>query len=620
MSVINNNWFNSNSTKRYPIDDAATGESDEGFELPNDIIVDLRIRFPDSLCKFASIGSINCTSKIVTVTFLGCTRYPLETGEDDPYDQFKPLAVVSIPKPVIAGVPYSLTAITKGVVGWIVFGEGIEKPFAARFSKASQSIIAPRASMTYKLPGVTSISVNNETALLKKDVLLSPVGDLDIVRGQRYVKGVGTVDALIFKLKSQTSTENLYKKYIGKCQGRPESESCNKISVEYLNNIQPDCYGNINLVFSRNQITSTTLVNSDLKGIAVEMPLGMAEACIRNDFLPDESGKLPNEYADECADISAAEGDQDAVAETGSNVDINPALNSEVIEPTMLPYADNLIKPIYSTAVPSHFEVVNGSYQFVATAFNRGFPLGNESSGLAVVSTGSRFTSVWNDPATDSHTYQKNYPYESGIGVRASVTFVFSTGSTTGAAGVILDYSTIYSEACSKYVKSYLIGVFNFSSKCLEVYRWDGLDWISSGRSAPVPNIKAGVWYSLDFQKDTSYNLPDNKAYYRLRMFLANEYWPIPTEPAISSSSEYLHVSSSESSQSTYVNSSSGSSDYPEYVAPVVTPIPGYSADIDLYAIASINLQLLELSDSGCLVGFGTVGSGSVVFSHFFVS
>ena len=103
-------------------------------------------------------------------------------------------------------------------------------------------------------------------------------------------------------------------------------------------------------------------------------------------------------------------------------------------------------------------------------------------------------------------------------------------------------------------------------------------------------------------------------------MFLANEYWPIPTEPAISSSSEYLHVSSSESSQSTYVNSSSGSSDYPEYVAPVVTPIPGYSADIDLYAIASINLQLLELSDSGCLVGFGTVGSGSVVFSHFFVS
>ena len=620
MAVINNNWFNSNSTKRYPVDDAATGESDEGFELPTDLIVDLRIRFPDSLCMFASIGSINCTAKIVTVTFLGCARYPLETGEEDPYDQFKPLAVVSVPKPIVAGVPYSLTAITKGVVGWIVFGEGIEKTFSARFSKASQSIIAPRAAMTYRLAGVTSISVNNETTLLNKDVLLKPIGDLDIVHGQRYVKGVGTVEALIFKLKSQTSTENLYKKYIGKCQGRPESESCNKISVEYLNNIQPDCYGNINLVFSRNQITSTTIVNSDLKGIAVEMPLGMAEACVKNDFLPDDSGKLPNEYADECADVAASEGDQDAIAETGNTVNINPTLNSEVIAPTMLPYADNLIKPIYSTSVPSHFEVVNGSYQFVDTAFNRGFPLGKEGSGLAVVSKGSRFTSVWNDPATDSHTYQRNYPYEAGVGVRASVTFVFSSGATTGSAGVILDYCTVYSEACSKYVKTYVIGVFNFSSKCLEVYRWDGLSWISSGKSAPVINVKSGVWYSLDFQKDTSYNLPNDKAYYRLRMFLANEYWPIPANTTYSSSSEYLNVSSSQSSQSSYSESSSGSSDYPEYIAPVVTPIPGYSADIDLYVIASINLQLSNYEDSECLVGFGTVGSGSVVFSHFFVS
>jgi hypothetical protein len=620
MAVINNNWFNSNSTKRYPIDDIATGESDEGFELPNDLIVDLRIRFPDSLCTFASVGSINCTAKIVTVTFLGCSRYPLETGEEDPYDQFKPLAVVSIPKPVTSGIPYSLTPITKGVVGWIVFGEGIEKPFAARFSKASQSIIAPRAAMTYKLPGVTSISVNNETTLLKKDVLLKPIGDLDIVKGQRYVKGVGTVDALIFKLKSQTSTENLYKKYIGKCQGRPESESCNKISVEYLNNIQPDCAGNINLVFSRSQITSTTLVNSDLKGIAVEMPLGMAEACVRNDFLPDDSGKLPNEYEDECADVAASEGDQDAIAETGNNVNINPALNSEVIAPTMLPYADNLIKPSYSTSVPRHFEVVSGLYQFVSTAFNRGFPLGEESSGLGVVSTGSRFTSVWNDPSTYSHTYQRNYPYEAGIGVRASITFVFSSGSTTGSAGVILDYCTVYSEACSKYVKTYLIGVFNFSSKCLEVYRWDGLSWISSGKSPPISNIKSGVWYSLDFQKDTSYNLPEDKAYYRLRMFLANEYWPLPTEPPYTSSSDSYYSSSSESSQVEYTAPSSSSSDYPEYTAPVVTPIPGYSADIDLYAIASINLQLSERGATDSLVGFGTVGSGSIVFSHFFVN
>jgi hypothetical protein len=51
MSILNNNWFNINSTRRYPVDDFATGASDEGFELPNDIITDIRIRFPRSAGK-----------------------------------------------------------------------------------------------------------------------------------------------------------------------------------------------------------------------------------------------------------------------------------------------------------------------------------------------------------------------------------------------------------------------------------------------------------------------------------------------------------------------------------------------------------------------------------------
>ena len=41
MALFNNNWFNLNSTRRYPIDDSATGESDTGLDFPNDIIVDI---------------------------------------------------------------------------------------------------------------------------------------------------------------------------------------------------------------------------------------------------------------------------------------------------------------------------------------------------------------------------------------------------------------------------------------------------------------------------------------------------------------------------------------------------------------------------------------------------
>ena len=84
MAVTNNNWLNANSTRRYPLDDKATGEADDGTEFPHDIIVDMRLRFPELTAKFAAISSINCTSKIVTITISGCDSYTLSTDEIDP--------------------------------------------------------------------------------------------------------------------------------------------------------------------------------------------------------------------------------------------------------------------------------------------------------------------------------------------------------------------------------------------------------------------------------------------------------------------------------------------------------------------------------------------------------
>ena len=625
MAIINNNWFNLNSTRRYPLDDLATGESDSGLDFPNDIITDLRLRFPRSAGRFASISSINCSSKIVTVTIIGHEVHPSISNVSGASETFSPLAVVSVPKPVIANVPYKLTSLVKGVFGWIVFGEGTEKVYSARFSNANQALLMPRVAYYYVNQPVTSVSLDNNEAVLTGDITLRAIGDLKIVKEQRSVRDIGVVDALVFRLENNATGENLYKKYLGKCQGRPESESCNKISVEYINDMSPDCNGNINLEFSRNELRGKVLIDSDMKGIAVELPLGLAEACTRNDYLPDNQGKLPNEYADECATVAALEGDPDAIAYTEDLIQANPVLSSIVLPATGLPYADDLVYTVGSETAPLRFEFVNSEYTYEETPYSRGFPETSPSTGLVVKSKGSRFVGVWNDEANDDHTYTSDIYYSSiapetsqsssmpidsqslslssssvspvpptyvipieRFGCRASVSFVFYQTAALGSAGVILDYSALFSESCNKYVKSYIIGALDFSAKQLKVYRWTGTTWALLARSNSIEGLTPGEWYSLDFQKDNNDTLGD-KVKYKLKLYTAVNYW-------------------ADTSGSAALYASVGS--YPRV---------GYLVPMSYNLIDSLDVYADSFGVTNGRAGFGTVISGSPAFSHFFV-
>jgi hypothetical protein len=625
MSIINNNWFNLNSTRRYPLDDLATGESDTGADFPNDIITDLRIRFPRSAGRFASISSINCSTKIVTVTIIGHELHPSIEAVQGSSESFKPLAVVSIPRPVIANVPYKLKGLEKGVFGWIVFGEGVEKQYSARFSNASQALLMPRLAHYYVNHPVTSVSVNNSEAVLTGDITLRAIGDLKIIKGQRSVRDVGLVDAFIFRLENSATGENLYKKYLGRCQGRPESESCNKISVEYINDISPDCDGNINLEFSRNELRGKDIIDSDMRGIAVEIPLGLAEACTRNDYLPDNQGRLPNEYADQCATIAASEGDPDAVAYVDDLVQADPPLSMTVLPATNLPYSDDLVYTVGGDMAPVGFEFVNSQYTYDETPYNRGFPEDSPSTGLIVKSKGSRFVGVWNDDANEDRAYTADVYYSSiapevsqsssmslgssssssgsssespappyyvipieKFGCRASVSFVFYQTAALGSAGVILDYSSLFSESCNKYVKSYIIGAMDSSTKQLKIYRWTGTTWAMLAKSEAINGVSSGEWYSLDFQKDSNDTF-DGKIKYKLKLYTAADYW------ADTSGSQSLYAS---------VGSK---------------PKSGYEVPMSYNLIASLDVSADSLGVVNGRVGFGTVISGSPAFSHFFV-
>ena len=43
-SILNNNWYNLNSTRKYPLDDGCTGIDDVGKLFPATLITDLHLR------------------------------------------------------------------------------------------------------------------------------------------------------------------------------------------------------------------------------------------------------------------------------------------------------------------------------------------------------------------------------------------------------------------------------------------------------------------------------------------------------------------------------------------------------------------------------------------------
>lgn len=588
MAILNNNWFNLNSTRRYPVDDFATGETDSGIDMPNDIITDARIRFPRSAGKFASISSITCSSKIVTITFVGHEHHPNETStsSSSAYSEvFQPLAVISLPKPVTPNTPYPIRALTNGVFGWIVFGEGLEKEFSGRFSSPSQALLLPRLAYSYGTYPVTSLSTVDNQAKLTKDITLRGIGDLKITKETRYVDGVGTVSAMVFKLENQASTSSIFEKYVGKCDGRPESGSCMKESVQYINDIYPDCSGNININFSQNGLYQKEIVDSELIGIALEMPLGLAEACTSNDYLPDSGGNLPNEYADVCADIAASEGDQDATAEILNLIDANQSLSSAHIGLTTLPYTDTMARDP-GTAEPYRMENVKGGFDYSESVYDRGFPEDAGTKGWIVTSPGSRSLAIWNDESSHDRTFAKDLLL-TGIGARASVTLMFSPLSSLGSGGVVLDFGTSYVPSCDKYVKTYFLGAIDFSTKTLKILYWNGFSFEVLAASSSIQGISPGEWYSLDFQKDTT-DVAAGGVKYKLRIYTAETYW---TNTA-TSSSLWTEVGS--------------------------TPYSGYSTSIDLDVLESVEVYAPS-SGSNNYCGVGTI-TGKPTFSYFFVA
>jgi len=296
MSVRNLNWYNLQATRRYPLDDTANGESSDNQSLPNDIIVDAHIRFPNSLGNFAYVQGVTISAGIATVLI----------GVSESFEgEGATIGAVSVPQPVTPGVHYPIMAVIGGVAGWLVFGVGATTPFFGRFLAPKNTRIAPRCARGYRPLPITDIGKQGLANALSNVVKIVGESPVEIVTRRVSIENQN-VNAFIFRLNQSATTlvYNPLSYFLGPCSQRPESGTCQKEPIETINGVAPDCDGNIVIEFE-----NLAAVNfSDCGGFDLLTPLTLTQICAGTNYKP------PVFYKDLCcpAEVETVD-DRDAL-------------------------------------------------------------------------------------------------------------------------------------------------------------------------------------------------------------------------------------------------------------------------------------------------------------------
>jgi len=278
MTIRNQNWYNLQSTRRYPLDDSSTGDDDRGITLRDDILVDCNIRFPETFGRYLYIQAMTISPGIVTVVFGAARQLQSRDGT--------PIAAITLPRPVTAGINYSISALVPGVAGWVVFGHGTDTLFSAQYSTPHQSLIAARCSRAYPALPVQALSKFGLAATLD-NVITITAGAPVVARyaenlNETYINAqtgeTGTVGkAIVFGLDQSGTTDafNPLRDFLGPCGQRPESGTCDQTPIETINGVAPDCDGNIEITFAG--LDARTFIACG--GIDILTDVGLQDAC-----------------------------------------------------------------------------------------------------------------------------------------------------------------------------------------------------------------------------------------------------------------------------------------------------------------------------------------------------
>lgn len=283
MSIRNQNWYNLQSTRSYPLDESSTAVDDTGAFIRDDILVDCHIRFSSDLGQHLYLQGLTVSAGLVTAVF-GVATTLNSAGST--------IASVTVTRPGNAYTNYSIVPLVAGVSGWVVFGPGIDTPFVGRYTSPIQALINPRCGRTYRPLPVPSIGKINLATALQGVVAIT--GTAPVIAEYKLVQYDGAaMRAIVFRLDDAqlTDTYNPLKQFLPLCANRPESGTCYKQPITSINGIKPDCNGNINI-----DGDSGITINPfhDCGGVDMTTTRSLSEACAA--LQP----KRPTEYEDNC--------------------------------------------------------------------------------------------------------------------------------------------------------------------------------------------------------------------------------------------------------------------------------------------------------------------------------
>lgn len=348
MDALHNNWMNAQASRRYPLDDNATGTGDDKKRLNDDVIVDLHMRWPSLAGAYAFLGGVTVSKKIVTAVIMAADSPDAVSG-------FTPLAAVSVPQPAKDYAYYNLEPLYPGVGGFIAFGD-VGEAFSIRFSTPRQGLISPKCGRPYAQLPVPSMRkfgrVDGLTGLVR--ILAGP--DLEIVKEGVNVDGV-EMDALVIRLASPTTTRNPLADYIGPCGKRPESRNCDRPGIQTINGVAPDCDGNIEIAFEGLLEGPYQSCGSDGAGVTIDQSLGLAEVC------PARTAErfTGSDYCDPTTESSLSLSSEGPVDPEPSE-SAGPSESSEAVACEDIPFLD-----CFDTGLHPSWSLKGGAYGFVAS-------------------------------------------------------------------------------------------------------------------------------------------------------------------------------------------------------------------------------------------------------------
>ncbi len=458
------NHYNLNELRAFPLSDAATTVDNTGKFLPHDILVDCRLRFPRDVAQYAFVGGITVTPRLVSLVILGTTSQDETSG-------YVPLASLTVTKPLEVFRPYAVTPLYPGVGGWVVFGSGTATSFVGRFATPAQSLLAPRAATPYQGLPVKSIGkLGLATALTG---LVTIVGGTDIeVTVDTVLLGSELRKALILSLKADTPGENVLQKYLTECGGRPESGTCDKPGIEFVNGVPPDCDGNLEITF----VNLEEAPYESCAGVVLDHGVELEETCVNKQPFVEPVDLCEDQSSDSSLSASSD------IPDTSSESSLVPSSESESC--AALPVVLNFDTPA------GQFVIKNGDFEYQAYDSPSEIGGGMGTGALTAINPSTRNIGIWDNcgasPALDRI-------------VTTDVQVTALAPSRNG--GLVLNYH-LADPLENPHIEYFLV-LLDLNVNKIRVLRYNGLNHVEEYASpTPLPFVP-NDWYRIEAEITT---------------------------------------------------------------------------------------------------------------------